>query len=103
MDETQLRRLPWSGWNGQPAYLSADSDSTWARLADELEASQVQSAEEVAEYARMLLETPRLTKRELAWALTRCVEALGDVLRVAESRGGRIPQGSADEPAGERL
>ncbi|MEV6589276.1 MULTISPECIES: hypothetical protein [Streptomyces] len=59
-------------------------------MADELEAELLGSATYVLAAAKPLLDEPRAEKRELRFAGVRLAEALGDVLRIAESRGARL-------------
>ncbi|MER5574196.1 hypothetical protein [Streptomyces massasporeus] len=84
-----MRLLPWTGVDGKPCYLSTDdSDSLLSQLADDVEAAQLGSAEQVLAGAKAVLEDARAGERAVRFALTRAVESLGDVLRVAVSRGG---------------
>lgn len=41
--------------------------------------------------ARALLSDPKAGERAVRFGLTRAAESLADVLRIAVSRGGRIP------------
>ncbi|MEV7530333.1 hypothetical protein [Streptomyces hydrogenans] len=88
----ELRLLPWSGPDGKPCFLSTDDDSSrLSRLADTLETTYLNQAAEVLDHAVELLslpETDPVTLRATSAGLTK---ALGQVLRVAESRGQRIP------------
>lgn len=87
-----MRLLPWTTPEGNPCYLSTDSDlSRLSLLADDIEAAQLDSGEQVLMGARALLDDPRAGERAVRFGLTRAVEALADVLRIAVSRGGRIP------------
>ncbi|MFH9761258.1 hypothetical protein ACH4MJ_21285 [Streptomyces anulatus] len=86
-----LRLLPWTNDFGGPCWLSTtDPDSRVSRMADELEASMISSAEEVLAEARELLAESVVGERELRFAGTRLAESLGDTLRIAASRGGRL-------------
>ncbi|MFE6946286.1 hypothetical protein [Streptomyces chartreusis] len=93
----ELRLLPWSGPEGKPCYLSTDDrDGYMSRLADNIEAVQLDAAAELLEQASETLgaqDAPGDTLR-LAMELT---EALRDVLRVATSRGHLL---TANEPSG---
>ncbi|MFF4604501.1 hypothetical protein ACFY12_17460 [Streptomyces sp. NPDC001339] len=40
-DSASLRRLPWTGEDGRPCYLSTDGDGPLSRLADRIEAAQL--------------------------------------------------------------
>ncbi|MFH9066383.1 hypothetical protein ACH4GM_35085 [Streptomyces coeruleorubidus] len=82
-----MRLLPWTGADGKPCYLSTDNpDSLLSRLADDVEAAQLASAEQVLAGAKAVLGDPKAGERAVRFALTRAVESLGDVLRVAVSR-----------------
>lgn len=92
-----LRLLPWTTPEGKPCYLSTDNEeSRLSRLADDLEAAQLDSGEQVLTGARAVLADPEAGERAVRFALTRAVECLGDVLRVAVSRGARIEVGGDD-------
>jgi hypothetical protein len=92
------RLLPWTTPEGKPCYLSADGDdSLLSRLADDVEAAQLNSAEQVLAGARAVLADAKAGERAVRFALTRVVESLADVLRVATSRGARIPAPAGQE------
>ncbi|MFF7789568.1 hypothetical protein [Streptomyces sp. NPDC007991] len=89
-----MRLLPWTGTDGKPCYLSTDDpDSLLSRLADDIEAAQLASAEQVLGGAGAVLRDPEAGERAVRFALGRALESLGDVLRVAVSRGERIHGG----------
>ncbi|MFH8901981.1 hypothetical protein ACH4HG_37215 [Streptomyces coeruleorubidus] len=82
-----MRLLPWTGTDGKPCYLSTDNpDSLLSRLADDVEAAQLASAEQVLAGAKAVLGDDKAGERAVRFALVRAVESLGDVLRVAVSR-----------------
>jgi len=86
------RLLPWTSPEGKPCYLSTDrGDSLLSRLADDVEAAQLHSAEQVLSGARAVLADPKAGEHAMRFALTRAVESLADALRVAVSRGARLP------------
>lgn len=86
------RLLPWTTPEGKPCYLSTDSgQSRLSLLADDLEAAQLDSGEQVLTGARAVLADNKAGDHAVRFALTRAIESLGDVLRIAVSRGGRIP------------
>ncbi|BCL31180.1 hypothetical protein ACFFS2_39185 [Streptomyces aurantiacus] len=88
-----LRLLPWTTPEGAPCYLSTDdSRSRLSRMADELEADLLDSAEFVLTQAKPLLAEMGVGERELRFAGVRLAEALGDALRIAASRGARLPE-----------
>lgn len=87
-----MRLLPWAGPGGKPCYLSTDDpDSRLSRLADDIEAAQLASAEQVLAGAEAVLRDTEAGERAVRFALARTLESLGDVLRVVVSRGERIP------------
>ncbi|MFC7828547.1 hypothetical protein [Streptomyces sp. NPDC057375] len=91
MPTTSLRLLPWTAPEGNPCYLSTDdSRSLLSRLADDVEAAQLDSGEQVLAGARAVLGDRKAGERVVRFALTRATESLEDVLRVAVSRGGRV-------------
>ncbi|MFJ7178264.1 hypothetical protein ACIQXA_18080 [Streptomyces massasporeus] len=84
-----MRLLPWTGADGKACHLSTDDPhSHLSQLADDVEAAQLASAEQVLAGARAVLGDPKAGERAVRFALTRAVESLGDVLRIAVSRGG---------------
>ncbi|WP_405584805.1 hypothetical protein [Streptomyces sp. NBC_01092] len=90
-DTCELRLLPWTAPNGKPCYLSTDSDhSRLSLLADDIEAAQLDSGEQVLVGARAVLADTKAGERAVRFALTRAAESLEDVLRIAVSRGARI-------------
>jgi hypothetical protein len=88
-----LRLLPWTTPDGKPCYLSTDNDhSRLSQLADDLEAAQLDSGEQVLAGAKAVLADPAAGERAVRFALTRAAECLADLLRIAVSRGERIPR-----------
>jgi hypothetical protein len=85
------RLLPWT-MEGKPCYLSTDSaSSTLARRADEMEVAQLSTGGDVLREARKVLGNPLSPHAEVRYAGVRLAECLEEVLRVAESRGMRLP------------
>ncbi|MFD4262679.1 hypothetical protein ACFWR9_34950 [Streptomyces sp. NPDC058534] len=75
-----------------PCFLSADHDgSLLSRLADDIEEAQLDSGEQVLAGARAVLGDAKAGERAVRFALSRATESLEDVLRIAVSRGERIP------------
>ncbi|WP_234331895.1 hypothetical protein [Streptomyces sp. NRRL S-455] len=94
-----MRLLPWTGDDGKPCYLSTDDpNSLLSRLADDVEAAPLHSAEEVLTGARAVLADPKAGERAVRFAFTRAVESLGDVLRIACGRAATFPRGAATNP-----
>ncbi|MFH8724476.1 hypothetical protein [Streptomyces termitum] len=88
----ELRLLPWSGPDGKPCFLSTDDgDSRLSRLADTLETAHLASAAELLDEAARLLGHPHPSPRDLRPLALALTTALHQVLRVAESRGHRLP------------
>ncbi|GAA4954727.1 hypothetical protein GCM10023238_21680 [Streptomyces heliomycini] len=91
--------LPWSG-AGREARVSvhrgtrAVSSPGWRTRA---EASQLATAEQILSHVGELLSDDRATASELRYAARRLSECLADTLRVAQSRGARLPVFLADE------
>ncbi|MGW8570627.1 hypothetical protein [Streptomyces niveus] len=93
-----LRLLPWTTLEGKPCFLSSDTDGgVLSRLADGVEMAQTSRGAEVLGGAKAVLADPQVGARELRFALARVTEVLGDVLRVAESRGARLSVSYEDE------
>ncbi|MFE1909446.1 hypothetical protein ACFW96_38135 [Streptomyces gardneri] len=102
---SELRLLPWSGPDGKPCYLSTDDDSSFlSRLADSTEAIQLGLADNLVAHALKVLDDEQTDAEDLRSLSTDLVGALRDTLRVASSRGQRLPppqpaaQGSDDNP-----
>lgn len=86
-----LRLLPWPSPEGRPCYVVTDSEGGYvSRLADEMEAVQLALSEDVLGHSRAVLGAPAPPYSELRFVAARLAECLNDVLRVAESRGGRL-------------
>ncbi|MGP3990752.1 hypothetical protein [Streptomyces sp. 3N207] len=60
-------------------------------MADDIEAVQLDMAREVVKAALPILHNPLSPHGEIRYAGLRLSECLVDAIRVAESRGGRIP------------
>ncbi|AZS73164.1 hypothetical protein DDE74_21375 [Streptomyces lydicus] len=96
-DETQwpapeLRLLPWETPVGNPCYLSTDDSGGYlSRKADEMEAEQMREAAAVLADAEKVLDDPTAGPLTLRVTLQQTTRALGDVRRIAASRGGRLP------------
>ncbi|MGX4691654.1 hypothetical protein [Streptomyces sp. JNUCC 63] len=89
---TTLRLLPWLSPEGKPCFLANGSEGGYiSRLADETEDLQLAEGLEVLVEARRLLRDPLSPNVEVRYAAIRLSECLADVLRVAESRGRRLP------------
>ncbi|MFJ4512169.1 hypothetical protein ACIP4T_39410 [Streptomyces massasporeus] len=71
--------------------MTDDDGSYLSRLADDLEAVQLATGADVLGLARKVLDDPASPYREVRFAGLRLAECLSDALRVAESRGMRLP------------
>jgi hypothetical protein len=88
----ELRLLPWVGPEGKPCFLSSDSENgRLSRLADNAEAIQLAVSAELLAHASEVLAAGDTDAEELRLLLTDLTGALRDVLRMAESRGHRLP------------
>ncbi|ARP70325.1 hypothetical protein [Streptomyces pluripotens] len=97
------RLLPWATADGKPCYLSTDGQGYVATLADSIESIQLGMGTELLAYARDTTAPGAkiLSATEYRWLARRLTEALADALRVADSRGQRLPDPSeeADDDA----
>lgn len=93
------RLLPWSGPEGKLCYLLTDSSGGGyvSRVADQIESVQLGMGAELVGHAQELLSDPKAGAGELRFLSARLTEALRDALRVAESRGARLPVPGADD------
>jgi hypothetical protein len=93
------RLLPWPSPDGNPCYLKTDSGGGYvSRLADDLEDVQLALGADVLGLARAVLDDPVSPYTEVRYAGLRLAECLTDALRVAESRGLRLPRPDAGGP-----
>ncbi|MFD8619951.1 hypothetical protein [Streptomyces sp. NPDC059513] len=84
----ELRLLPWSGQGDKPCYLSTDDpDGYMSRLADGIEAVQLGTAKELLEEASEALDNQGTSLDDMRSLVKELTWALGDVYRVAKSRG----------------
>ncbi|WP_405840912.1 hypothetical protein OG528_22945 [Streptomyces platensis] len=99
-----LRLLPWESEGGKPCFLSADgAGGVLSRLADEVEAEQLCDGADVLKGAVAVLDDGRAGEHALRRALRATTQSFGDVLRVADSRGARLPVAAdGDEEADEK-
>ncbi|MFD1658569.1 hypothetical protein ACFSL4_10185 [Streptomyces caeni] len=92
-DGAALRLLPWTTPEGALCYLSTDDpESLLSRLADRLEADLLDSARFILAEARPLLADEATGRRELRFTGVQPAAALADALRIAASRGERLPE-----------
>lgn len=94
----QARLLPWPGEDGQRSYLvTEDGQSYLSTLANEMEEVQLRTGDTLLDHAAAMLLDDKVSTRELRFLSTRLSEALRDALRVAESRGSRLPTPDEDD------
>lgn len=95
---TTRRLLPWPSPEGKPCYLVTDDAGGYlSRLADDLEAAQLATGADVLGLARTVLDDPASPYTEVRYAGLRLAECLTDALRVAESRGLRLPAPDSED------
>ncbi|MEU9011504.1 hypothetical protein AB0D12_17320 [Streptomyces sp. NPDC048479] len=84
----ELRLLPWSGPGDKPCYLSTDDpDGYMSRLADSIEAIQLDTASELMEEASEALDSQDTSLDEMRCLVKELTGALRGIFRVATSRG----------------
>ncbi|TVL92262.1 hypothetical protein [Streptomyces sp. SAJ15] len=98
------RLLPWNGPDGKPCYLVGDGTGHLWRLADELETVQLAAGAQLLGTADEMLRDAKTDARALHFLGDCLTVALRNALRVAESRGDRLPipvydDGEGDGPA----
>jgi hypothetical protein len=94
----ELRLLPWESPEGKPCYLRAGGDGgVVSRLADNMEEAQLSLGTEALADARTVLDDATAGPLTLRVALRRTTWSLSDVLRIADSRGARIPPADGGE------
>ncbi|GAA1699662.1 hypothetical protein [Streptomyces yatensis] len=86
------RLLPWSDPSGKPCYLATDHHGYVSQVADEMEDVQLRTGTELLAIGREMLNEKKVSAGELRFLGNRLCEALRDALRVAESRGKRLPE-----------
>ncbi|MFI5545661.1 hypothetical protein ACIA6E_18015 [Streptomyces sp. NPDC051815] len=92
IENNELRLLPWSGPDDKPCYLSADGAAGYlSRLADNTEEIQLGLGAELLAHAADVLDDIDSDAEELRLLATDLTEALRNAVRVATSRGHRLP------------
>ncbi|MEU6393102.1 hypothetical protein [Streptomyces sp. NPDC046939] len=86
------RLLPWVNLDGHPCYLFTDASGTshLSRMADDIEAIQLDMADDLLGHAVDLIGDSSATASQLRYLAARLTESLNDVHRVARSRGERL-------------
>jgi hypothetical protein len=88
-----LRLLPWESDTGKPCFLSTHgAPGPLARIADEIEADQLRDSAHVLKGAQAVLDDRKSGEYAVRHALRAATQCLGDVLRIADSRGARLPR-----------
>ncbi|MFD9210278.1 hypothetical protein ACFVZM_28855 [Streptomyces sioyaensis] len=87
------RLLPWTRSDWAPCYLSTDDPhSRLSQLADDVEDEVLTAAETLLAETELLFAAPGPDSQEPCPTATVLHGALRDVLRVAVSRGDRLPE-----------
>ncbi|QAX94048.1 hypothetical protein SEA_EURATIS_53 [Streptomyces phage Euratis] len=94
-DGARGRLLPWTT-EGRPCFLEADG-GVLSQLADDMEDAQLAMGQHELTNARKVLADPTSPNATVRYAAIRLAECLTDALRVAESRGMRLPDPDDDE------
>ncbi|WP_167502337.1 hypothetical protein [Streptomyces malaysiensis] len=90
--QNELRLLPWTGPEGKPCYLDTDDrEGYMSRLADHIEAVQLGMVSELLEQTLQVPDDDAADLEKLRLVVAQLAGALRDVLRVATSRGHRLP------------
>ncbi|WP_078621766.1 hypothetical protein [Streptomyces sp. NRRL S-244] len=90
---TELRLLPWPGLDGKPCFLSTDDAGGYlSHLADNTEVIQLSRGIELLDQALEVLADAETDPDELRLLATDLTGALRDAVRVATSRGHRLPR-----------
>ena len=93
------RLLPWPGPEGKPARVLG---SGWlSDLADEVEESQLAMSERMLNIADAMLADEKVSAAEVRFLARQLAMVLIDVVRVARSRGERLPLDDAQDPVTE--
>lgn len=98
---TVVRLLPWPSPEGKPCFLRTDGHGGYlSRLADDMEAVQLSMGTEVLDHSREVIQDSKASAPELRYVAASLAACLSDALRVAESRGMRLPVPPVDEADG---
>jgi hypothetical protein len=93
------RLLPWPREDGKSCYLSPGEggSSFVTHLADAMEVTQVELAEQLLGHVDTLVSAGVSSESELRQLVSYLCMSLRDVVRVAESRGARLPRRDHDK------
>ncbi|WP_274915157.1 hypothetical protein [Streptomyces sp. WZ-12] len=89
-ESPEPRLLPWGTPEGKTCFLLGDGTGYVSRVANRIEAVQLDMADKLAAHADGMLGEPKLSERELRSLAGHLTRALRDVRRVAVSRGARL-------------
>ncbi|MFI9391725.1 hypothetical protein ACIG53_12670 [Streptomyces bauhiniae] len=92
-----VRLLPWETEDNKPCYLSTDGGGLLSRLADDMEAAQLDMGADLLAKASKVLGDPLSPNPAVRYMGVRLAECLRDALRVAESRGMRLPDPDGED------
>ncbi|MFD9863717.1 hypothetical protein [Streptomyces alboflavus] len=93
----KLRLMPWPDERGRACYLSTDNENGFlSRVADQVEATQLGMASDLLDHVDDLLSGEEATAEQLRYCVTQLQGSLRETLRVADSRGERLPAPDAD-------
>ncbi|MGG2462401.1 hypothetical protein ACO0M4_21715 [Streptomyces sp. RGM 3693] len=86
----EARLLPWVSPEGKTCFVLGDGEGFVSRMADRVEAVQLDMADELVAHAEGMLGESKVSERELRFLAGHLARALRDVRRVAVSRGARL-------------
>ncbi|MFI1161459.1 divalent-cation tolerance protein CutA [Streptomyces sioyaensis] len=94
-DPQTARLLPWTTPDGKTCIVVVDGEGHVSRVADGMEAVQLDMADDLLGHAADMLADRKATFPELHYLARQLSGSLRDVRRVAESRGARLPRRAA--------
>ncbi|WP_344582310.1 hypothetical protein [Streptomyces lunalinharesii] len=89
-EREEPRLLPWVSPEGKTCFVLGDGEGFVSRMADQVEAVQLDMADDLVAHAEGMLGESKVSERELRFLVGHLVWALRDVRRVAVSRGARL-------------
>ena len=99
-----LRLLPWTTQEGNPCFLSTEGKTgVLASLADEVESEQLRDADGILKDGQAVLNDDESGEHATRHTLKATLSALSDALRVADSRGARLPDPYDEDGEGPQL
>lgn len=91
-DPQHARLLPWTTPDGKTCIVVGDGQGAVSRIADGVEAVQLDMAEDLLGHADEMLADRKTTFPELHYLARQLSSSLREVCRVAESRRVRLPR-----------